>query len=159
MPPQPAVKAAVDSAAAALSAAGYEVIPLDPPDLDELAERWRILLGTETKAGMMDIVQAMGSPEVNQAISWMLGDVSDVDLAGYANILGERTRHLRSWQMFMDDTPLVLSPVSQEIPVLAGDDIASKERMLELLQVQTMLVVGNYLATKIEQRTERCHNM
>ncbi len=144
-PAQPEVVAAVDTAAAALAAAGYEVVEVEPPHLEEIAYRWRSLLSTEMQAGMLDAIKEMGSADVNKAVGWMWTSVDELDLSGYITMLADRTRHLRAWQQFMAEIPLVLSPVSQEIPFLAGDDLSSEARMHEILGAQTMLVVGNYL--------------
>lgn len=144
-PPQPAVVAAVDAAGAALGDAGYDVVAVQPPHLEEMASMWQALLSAEVRAGMLDLVRQMGSDDVTHAIDWMLATAPELDLAAYINMLADRTRHLRVWQHFMEDTPLVLSPVSQEVAILAGDDIRSKERMVEILLAQTMLVVANYL--------------
>lgn len=144
-PPQPAVVAAVDAAGAALADAGYDVVAGRPPNLEEMAARWQALLSAEVRAGMIDLVREMGSEDVNHAIDWMLATAPELDLAGYITMLADRTRHLRAWQHFMEDTPLVLSPVSQEVAILAGDDVRSKQRMVEILSAQTMLVVANYL--------------
>ncbi len=144
-PPQPEVAAAVDTAAGILSDAGYDVAWVEPPNLEEMADRWRILLGAETRSTMLETIRQMGSPDVNNAIDWMWGDAPEPTLTEYVTMLADRTHHLRDWQAFMEERPLLLSPVSQELPIRNGDDVSSRERMLEVLGAQTMLVVANYL--------------
>jgi amidase len=143
-PPAPEVKAAVDQAAAHLADAGYIVEHIDPPNIDLMVERWAQLLWAETRTGI-DFMRQIGSTDLMNALDWQMNAFDQLDMAGYVSALAERSAHLRAWSMFMTEHPLVLSPVSQELPFTPGDDVSSEERLLEIFPTQTMLIVMNYL--------------
>jgi amidase len=57
----------------------------------------------------------------------------------------ERNRLLRDWLLFLEDYPLVVGPVSNELPFAPNDDIASEARAHELYRAQTLMVAVNLL--------------
>jgi len=141
----PAVAAAIDQAAAHLVAAGYAVEAVDPPFAAEIAERWRALLGADTRAMMLPTVREHGSPLINDLVDVFVG-ASDVDsLDGYIRATADRTRLWRAWSVFQEDYPLVLAPVSQVPPFPQGADEQGPESYRQLMDHQSMLYAVNLL--------------
>jgi amidase len=140
-----AVRSAIDQAAAHLSDAGYDVDFVDPPDLEEILAGWQSLLATETMVTVHDQLRAITSDDFQRILGWMFdGDIL-VDLAGYIAAMANRTTILRRWTRFLAERPIVLAPVSQQVPFAPNDDATSKERFTEIMHGHASLVAVNYL--------------
>lgn len=138
------VRAAVDAAAAALVAAGYDVRHVDPPHLVEIAAGWRTILSTETAATLdLDAMDGI-SDDLHRVVGWML-DGHETDLPGLIDAYAGRLEHLRSWTRFLAEHQLVVAPVSLRAPFAPNADAASRESFEEILAGHVLLVAGNYL--------------
>jgi len=140
-----AVRKAIDNAASHLADAGYEVDFVDPPEVDAIRQGWQSLLATETRTTMADVLPQIGSQTFLNLIEWMFTPESMLDLSGYIQAFAARSRMLREWTRFLHEYPLVLSPVSQQLPFPPNDDASSCDRFGEILRGHTMLVAVNYL--------------
>ena len=141
----PAVKDAVDHAAAYLSDAGYQVEFVDPPALEEITHGWQAILATETKVTIFDEMQSKISDDLKRILSWMFTDEVLLDLAGYVHAYSKRASLVRSWTRFLHEQPLVLAPVSQLLPFAPNDDASSPERFGQIMAGHAPLVAVNYL--------------
>ena len=140
----PEVRAAVDTAADHLSNAGYAVEHLDPPHLEEAAERWRTLLGADTREMMMLAMREYGSERIGE-LATVFCESGAADLASYMRLTADRTRIWREWAEFMQSHPLILAPVSQQLPFPQGADEQGAAAYRDLIEQQTMLFVVNVL--------------
>ena len=145
IPTQQPVRDAIDAAAKHLADAGYEVEFVDPPDLNECRLGWQSLLATETSVTVLDQLMAVGSEDFCHALTWMFEDYALLDLAGYVAAFTRRGEILAAWTEFLDRHPVVLTPVSQEVPFAPNADASRKERFHEILRSHTALVAVNYL--------------
>jgi amidase len=59
--------------------------------------------------------------------------------------LGERTKHVRDWMLFLERYPLIVGPVSTEPPFEVGFDTTSQTRADEVARAQRLLVAVNLL--------------
>ena len=141
----PAVAQAIDDAARHLDAAGYAVEAVDPPLMAEIAECWRILLLTVSRVMMEPAMREYGSADINAVHDSYQSSINPRDLEGYMQAVAGRTRFLRAWNLFMEDYPLVLAPVSQVPPFPQGEDLKGTERVRQLLDEQSMLYGVNLL--------------
>src|SRR5207253_3174713 len=66
-------------------------------------------------------------------------------LLGYMKALGERSKHVRGWMLFLERYPLVVGPVSTEPPFQVGFDTTTAERSREVSRAQRLLVAVNLL--------------
>ena len=125
------VAAAMRKAATWLQDAAYAVEEISPPRFGEAIDLW-------AKLAMDDVIAAL-EPSVakygDEGIRVSLGHWRAMHPRGSAQVvldaLGERDRLLREWQLFLEDWPLVLTPVSTEPPFEVDLDIrdrASAER-------------------------------
>ncbi|MDF2232449.1 amidase family protein [Albimonas sp. CAU 1670] len=135
----PEVEAAVVSAAAALAEAGVEVEEVPLPPLRETArlniELWMADFGS---AGVPKLL-AEGDPDASFVAEQMMriaGPNADAMAA-----LQRRLGLLREWQLFLQDWPIVLLPVSGEAPFANNSDVASPEDFERIYEAQ-MLQVG-----------------
>jgi amidase len=145
IPTQQPVRDAIDAAAKHLADAGYEVEFVEPPALNEIRFGWQSLLATETSVTVLDQLLAVGSEDFSRAVTWMFEDNVVLDLAGYIAAYTRRGEILAAWTKFLDQYPIVLTPVSQEVPFAPNADASSKERFHEILRGHTALVAVNYL--------------
>lgn len=139
------VKTALEQAADHLGNSGYDVDWVDPPLVREIAETWRSLLFTEVKTMMQPTIDEYGSDNVKKVLKSYSHASNLVNLQGYMECLANRTRLIRAWAEFQEVYPLVLCPVSQEPPMLNGDDLSGNSRVQEVLDSQSMLYAVNLL--------------
>jgi amidase len=104
------IKELIDRSAGYLSTAGYDVVEAEPPSIVEPARAWFSVLLTELKATAGPVIDQFGSEEVRRIFGHYceIGKILDFD--GYRAGLGDRTRIMRAWSLFLEEYPLVLTP-------------------------------------------------
>ncbi|EYF08256.1 amidase [Chondromyces apiculatus] len=118
----PSVRAAVESAAAALRDAGYVVEAADVPRLGEVADTYGGLVMTEfhlVSAMLERLLGAYGK----QYIAYAMALQKPVDLATYVRLTAVRQGLQRDWAMFLARYPIVLGPVFTEPAVPVAFDV------------------------------------
>ena len=100
----------IDRAAGFLSNAGYDVVRAEPPSIMEPARGWFTVLLTELKATLGPIVDLAGSDDIRRIFGWYYEMGKILELDDYRAGLGDRTRMMRAWNVFLDNYPLVLTP-------------------------------------------------
>lgn len=128
----PAVRAAVERAAAVLAAAGYAVDPADPPDVADAARAWNDLAQGEARLTVAPLIARHGDALARRAFALMMARTPELDLASMMRLTAARATLLRRWQGFLADRPLVLCPVAMEPALPYGvdqQDDASVERL------------------------------
>jgi len=136
-PQHPDVLAAVRKAASLLSEAGYIVEEAKTPGFTEAAKLWGTLLGNEIRMLMMKTIDDLGDADARKSVRAMVEGEPVLDVGQYMNMIADRTRIVRQWFLFLEDHPLVLSPVSAEPPFRHGFDTQGLARMQEVLGSQT----------------------
>lgn len=117
-----AVADGVRRAAAALSAAGYEVHDGAPDALDDAARLWTELLVDDVRR-MWPFMGEVASVGASAFMGLAMATAPELDLAGYASRWTERQALLRSWVAVQRERPLVLAPVCLRMPFAAGADV------------------------------------
>ncbi|MEM1273283.1 MAG: amidase [Pseudomonadota bacterium] len=106
----PAVATALDSAASALSDAGYAVDEVEPPLARETAEiGYRALLG-EVNVLLGDDIRRHGSAELNAIFDEYYRQFPPFEGAELLAMLAQRSHYARLWTAFLEDYPLILTP-------------------------------------------------
>lgn len=141
----PAVADGLRQAAKALEGAGYRVEEREPPLAAEAAELWKLVVLNEMRALMLPDIRRLGSEGIKRSVELMIGDTPELDAAGYMKALGERTRMWRAWNLFLQDWPLVLCPVSTRPPFAVGDDIRDQASADAVVASQCMLIGINVM--------------
>jgi amidase len=90
-------------------------------------------------------IRKHGGVDINRSLDFTLAGTPDVDLGGYIKALGERTRHVRDWMLFLERYPLVVGPVSTELPFEVGFDTTTAARAQDAARAQRLLVAVNLL--------------
>lgn len=141
----PTVAKAVRKAGDALARAGYEVEEVEPPDTDGVAELWWQLAWWEINELSGAAIQKFGDEGVKRAIQIYVEATPKVDLQGYMKGVAARATHLRKWQQFLEHYPLVLGPVSTELPFLVDFDRQPGLTGETLRRAQRLLIAVNLL--------------
>jgi amidase len=128
----PAVRAAVERAAAILEAAGHAVDAADPPAVAEAAQAWNDLAQGEARLTVAPQIERHGDALARRAFGLMMARTPVLDLESLMRLAASRATLLRRWQRFLADRPLVLCPVAMEPALPYGvdqQDDASVDRL------------------------------
>ena len=133
----PEVAAALLAAARRLEQAGWTVEEVTTlPPLREAAElQTRLWLGDGYDA-MLQAAEREGDPGALAVLRFHEQTARSVDLADYARTLTRRNAINRMWQVFLDHTPVVLLPVSAELPFPDDLDLQGEVAFARLWEAQ-----------------------
>jgi amidase len=109
-PIHPGILQLIDRCAAYLRDAGYEVVDVEPPSIMEPARGWFSVLLTDIKATLGPAVDRHGSDDIRRIFDWYYEMGTILDLDAYRVGLAEKIRMMRSWNVFLDSYPLILTP-------------------------------------------------
>lgn len=139
-----AIAAGVGRAAQMLREAGCVVEEVEPPAVAEAAELWGLLLGAETRTMVAPFAAPMLAPDAVTVIEHLVGAFPEVDLAGYMEGLGRRTRIAREWAGHFESWDVVLGPVCCRPPFEVGADLTASG-MAGILHAMRLVTTGNLL--------------
>lgn len=119
----PAVEDALRRAGRALENAGYAVEEVDPPSVEAIADLWWRLTWNEMRHLQAPVMRRLGDKKIIRTTELYLASAPEADLVGYMRDWASRATHLRAWLLFLERYPLILGPVSTELPFAADFDI------------------------------------
>ena len=131
--PHPVIAQAVDTAAQYLADAGYVVEAVEAPFSEELSELWKSLLFSEMRQLLQQSIQEYGSDAIQTFLEDCYKTTQFLDKVGYMRALMARTRILREWLLFLEDYPLVLTPLLLKPSFRVDEDLEGGEKGLELI--------------------------
>jgi amidase len=138
--PAPAVTGGLLQAAQSLEDAGYAV---EEVELDTLIEAWRLwwLLFLEEVRPSLPLVEQVGDDGFKAALAdyyevWRETWGPTPSLADYIAGYSRRGALISLVQQALEEHPLVLLPVSAEVPFLQGSDTKGTARVKELIAAQ-----------------------
>jgi amidase len=133
----PAVEAALRDAARRLQDAGYDVVELASlPPLREPARLQAQLWLANLPRGGLAAAQKEGESTALAVFDHMTRLTPQADLVAYQDALTARAGFLRQWMQFLDSWPLVLCPVSAELPFPDQLDASGFESFKRILEAQ-----------------------
>ncbi len=106
----PGIGALVEQAAEMLANRGYEVVSVDPPPIADAARGWFSVATTEMQATLAPAIEQYGSDTIREIFGWYFDLSTLLDRDDFIDQLGQRTRLMRDWNLFLDEYPLVLTP-------------------------------------------------
>jgi amidase len=137
------VAAGVQAAADALTTAGYEVVPADPPVMEAYIS-WRSLLLSDTRL-LWPIIRPIISSGADSFMQAMFEIEPPFDLAEYSAGLASRLGIARAWAHFQETRPLILGPVCTRQPFLVGRDVSGVEAVRAIADSMCLTVAVNNL--------------
>lgn len=148
----PAVTGAVRAAGRALANAGYRVEEVAPPRFAEVAGMFWSLLMTEERAATANEkaastrgIQEYGDEAVKRARGATAACATPYGFDDYIRALARRSTILRDWQIFMEDHPLILMPVSWKLPYPIDHDQKGEDAVREMLAAHTPMLAISVL--------------
>ncbi len=138
--PSPPVAAALAQAAHALADAGYEVVTARTPGFAAAFELWFRMHIPDFRRFMRADFQRDGDDGIRLAMKLMDDCVPDIGADDHLKALADRTRLIRDWYAFLEDTPLVLAPTCTELPYVQGFDLESAERTMQVWRQSATLM-------------------
>lgn len=143
---QPPVVAALHEAAARLRAAGWQVEEIDAlPPLREAADlQVRMWLG-EGYDAMLQAAEKEGEPGALAALRGQRERAQGIDLAAYGAMLTRRATLTRLWQLFFEDWPVLLVPVSAELPFPDGLDLQDEAAYARVWEAQLTQIATPFM--------------
>ncbi|MBS0517656.1 MAG: amidase family protein [Proteobacteria bacterium] len=137
---EPEVSAAVRAAGRALAEAGYEVIEQTPPRLQEAADLWHRLVVNEERRTLVPAIRAYGDEKSRRNVDAHLRYAPLLDGDGILAAFETRLSLMRDWQLFLARHPIVILPVSHQLPFLDDLDLADDATVTRLIDAQCSLL-------------------
>lgn len=134
------IRAALRQAADRLQAAGYQVEAVATPPWAEAMAHQLTLWMAEFRHTNLAGLRAENDPDANAVYAGMCRHCPEPDLHGMMEALKARARLTRLWRGFLADWPLVLCPVSGELPFADHRDSASPADFDAVLAAQMPLI-------------------
>ncbi|MFC2968030.1 amidase [Acidimangrovimonas pyrenivorans] len=135
----PEVKAALRAAADKLAAAGWQVEEVAPPPIREAQElQLRLWLADFRRSAGM--VAAEDDPDANFVYAQLCRLSPEIDRDALLDTLQARARLVRLWRGFFERTPLLLCPVSGELPFADLRDVASEADFDAIIEAQMTMI-------------------
>jgi amidase len=148
----PAVTAAVRQAGKWLEESGYAVEEVAPPHFLDAAKMFWTLLMTEERAPSGDErapsknpIDLYGDASVKRARASTKSYAGQYNFDEYIKVLARRTTILRAWLTFFERFPLLLLPVSWQLPFPIDADQKGDDAMRRLLDAQGPLIAISLL--------------
>jgi len=128
----PAVSAALRQAADHLERSGYRVSEVEVPDINGVWQTWCDIITNETmvmqEAGMLKVT----SEDFHKAWNGMKSKANGLDLKAWMQATAARNGHIRAWQLFFEEYPVVLAPTTVQPTPGPRDDTVSAERVQQI---------------------------
>ncbi|MBX6746030.1 MAG: amidase family protein [Acetobacteraceae bacterium] len=137
MPVQSEVADALRDAARRLESAGWTVEEIgNTPPLAEPAQLQAMLWLAETRRGMNAAIAKEADPDATKVYDYMERLCPAPDLFAFQDALQKRATLLRQWLLFFERFPVVLMPVSGELPFRDQSDTESFEGFQRIMAAQ-----------------------
>ncbi|TNF63867.1 MAG: amidase [Rhodobacteraceae bacterium] len=137
MPVSDPVRAALLDAARRLRAAGWQVSEIDDcPPMREAARINAVLWMAEMRQGAAEMVAREGDADAQFVFARMVQDAGESDLSDLMKALQARTGVMRAWETALRDTPVILTPVSGELPFDQQLDVRSEADFARVYEAQ-----------------------
>ena len=136
MPVADEVRAALEESAARLRAAGWTVEERDGPSMRQAAAVNACLWMADTQLGARALIEREGEADSQFIFAQMSKDVGEVGFADVMQALQTRAALVREWELFLEDYPVVLCPVSGELPFEQQIDVRSEADFARVYEAQ-----------------------
>lgn len=141
----PSVVRAVAQAAAALAAAGWEVVEVVPPGLDELHTMWAEIAIPDIMTSLEPAIAAAGDANICTAVAYWRSALGSFTPADALRATSRRHGLLRLWQRFLEEWPVLVMPVSLDPPFTRLADVESPDMAGRIMRAQAPMMVISVL--------------
>lgn len=141
----PEVATALHDAATRLRDGGWQVDEVECPPLREPAGLQLRLWLAEFRRGAAAAIEREADPDASFIYQQMVEICPEPDLAGLLDTLQTRVGLMRQWQQFLAEYPVLLCPVSAELPFPDQLDVESPAAFRRVLEAQLTQVALPFL--------------
>jgi amidase len=128
----PSVRGALRQAADHLERSGYRVSETEVPDINGVWQTWCDIITNETVVLQEAAMLKVTSPDFHAAWGGIKAKANMLDLPGWMRATAARNGHIRAWQLFFEEFPVVLAPTTVKPTPGPREDAISPERTREL---------------------------
>jgi amidase len=128
----PSVRAALRQSADDLERAGYRVSEVEVPDIDGVWRTWCDIIVNEVVVLQEASMLAVASRDFHTAYRGIKAKANTLDLPGWMRATAARNAHIRAWQLFLEDYPVVLAPTTVKPTPGPREDAVSEARASEI---------------------------
>lgn len=128
----PSVRAALRRSADDLERSGYRVSEVEVPDINGVWQTWCDIITNEVVVMQEASMLAVTSEDFHTAWNGMKAKANTLDLQGWMRATTARNTHIRAWQLFFEDYPVVLAPTTVKPTPGPREDTISPERVREI---------------------------
>lgn len=132
----PAVADGIRRAGKALADAGYAVEEVEPPRFGEAADLWAAIGNDDVMAQLAPPAEQYGDQGIRTSVKLWMAQGSGRSFEAFRRALATREKILGEWQMFFEERPIVLAPVSTEPPYPHDTDIIDVETTARMFTAQ-----------------------
>jgi amidase len=137
------VQDGVRHAAVALEDAGYLVDEVEPPGIDAAADALLVMLSTPGMRAVWDQVLGPNLPEdARRFMSAFFAAAREPDAVTAEQAFVTRQALLRAWGEFQESHPLIVAPISTEMPSKAGTDLEDGQVMATITAMRMAMTVN-----------------
>ena len=137
----PKIKGELVRVATEIEAAGWQVEEVDLPPLREPMENQLFLWMAEMKYGATNALAREQDPDAILVYDRLLKNNKNSPLTDVMDVLQKRVALTREWRVFLDKYPVVLCPVSGQLPFKDLIDLGSQSEFDQIVEAQ-MLQIG-----------------
>jgi amidase len=131
----PEVEHALREAARKLEQAGWQVTETECPPLRKPAELQATLWLAEMRRNPQ-VIADENDPDANFIYAQMDAMCPETDLNGLLDTIQARATLVREWQLFLDQYPVLICPVSAELPFPDQLDVESPAAFQRIMEAQ-----------------------
>ncbi|MCC9621430.1 amidase family protein [Thalassospira sp. MA62] len=132
----PRIVADLERAAAMFRAAGWTVETPEIPEIREAVELQIDLWLSDDHAAKLVAARAEGDAGAIALLEFYANRAAGVDLSAFSQLFVRRSALIRAWRAFLSDYPVVLMPVSAELPFRQDEDLEGPATIARLWQSQ-----------------------
>lgn len=130
------VEAALRDAARRLEDAGWRVEEVDCPSFRDAQALQTALWLTEFRRAGAAMIEKENDPDAAFVYQQLAARSTECDANGLLDVLQARVALIRQWQQFLDDYPVLICPVSGELPFPDQLDVESAESFQRVFDAQ-----------------------
>jgi amidase len=134
------VGAAVRQAGRWLAEAGFAVEEIAPPRLADAADVWHRLVINEERRTLAPLIRRYGDDKSRYNLDCHLAYAPELDGDQVLACFEQRLAIIRAWQLFQERYPIIILPVSAQLPFRYGQDQEDAAVVRALLDAQRPLL-------------------
>lgn len=130
------IKESLRDAAKALEARGWEIEEVACPPIREAADINATLWMAEMELGAAELIEREAEPDSQFVFAHMKRLAGPLDLEAVMQALQSRTALMRTWEQFLQRYPVLICPVSGELPFEQQSDVRSQSDFERIYEAQ-----------------------